>query len=352
MKHTYHKSDFNYDLPEDLIARYPLEHRSDSRLLVATPVNAEEVTIEDSAVKRFIDYLRPEDLLVMNNTRVLPARLHGVKESGGKIEVMIERTMTPHKVRAYLKASKAPKEGSKIVIGDYAVMVTEKHEGLFTLTSETEWAEIMTALGEMPIPPYLDRPAEALDDERYQTVIAHEPGAVAAPTAGLHFDEAMLQAIAAKGIKKVEITLHVGAGTFQPVRTENLNEHVMHEEWLHVSQEVVDEIAACRARGGRVVAIGTTSMRALEASSQSGKTVAGSGDTNLFITPGYEFKCVDALFTNFHLPESTLIMLVSAFAGVANIRKIYQHAIAERYRFFSYGDAMFLTRRLPASEVN
>lgn len=346
MQHTYRKSDFNYDLPQALVARYPLANRSDSRLLIATPKSRGEVVIGDSVVAQLADYLNPEDLLVMNDTRVLPARLRGVKESGGKVEILVERMMAPQRVRAYLRASKTPKIGVTLLVGKDKIRVSARHGALFTLASDRPWQEIMATQGEMPIPPYLARNAEACDSERYQTVYAHAPGAVAAPTAGLHFDCALLGRIAAKGIARVEITLHVGGGTFAPVREENLNAHVMHEEWFSVGREVVGAIADCRARGGRVVAIGTTSLRALESVTTSGIVAAGSGDTDLFISPGYHFQCVDALFTNFHLPESTLIMLVSAFAGMDNIHRIYRHAIDKRYRFYSYGDAMLLTRRL------
>ncbi|SUO97450.1 tRNA preQ1(34) S-adenosylmethionine ribosyltransferase-isomerase QueA [Suttonella ornithocola] len=345
MYHQTKKSDYQYELPESLIARYPLAKRSDSRLLVATPFK-DRVEIIDSGVVNFAEYLRAEDLLVMNNTRVLPARMYGTKASGGKIEIMVERTLDEHHVRAYLRASKSPKVGSELFIHDYVVTVAEKKDGLFTLSSFIPWQEIMQINGEMPIPPYMDRNAEALDSERYQTVYAKTPGAVAAPTAGLHFDGDLLAKIAEKGIARAEVTLHVGAGTFQPVREEDLNAHVMHEEWLSVPEETVEAVKQCRARGGRVIAIGTTSLRALESAAQDGQLLAGSGDTNLFISPGYRFNVVDALFTNFHLPESTLLMLVSAFAGMENIRTIYRHAVEEQYRFYSYGDAMFLTNQL------
>lgn len=346
MYHTYKKSDFTYHLPEALIARYPLANRSDSRLLVGMPNHDGAITIEDSLVKKLADFLQPKDLLVMNNTRVLPARMYGTKESGGKVEIMVERTLDAHHVRAYLRASKTPKPDSQLFIGEQKITVQAKHDGLFTLYSAEPWHIIMTANGEMPIPPYMDRNAENLDSERYQTIYAKTLGAVAAPTAGLHFDETLLEIIDTLGVTRTEVTLHVGAGTFQPVREEDLNAHVMHEEWFNVSDETVEAIAACKARGGRVIAIGTTSLRALEACAQDGTLKAGAGDTNLFISPGYSFKVVDALFTNFHLPESTLLMLVSAFAGIENIRTLYQHAIQNRYRFYSYGDAMFLTQRL------
>lgn len=362
----YQKSDFNYELPDDLIARYPLQERSASRLLIADIQAADKLQLHDRQVRDLPEWVAAEDLLVFNNTRVLPARLFGEKTSGGKIELLIERVQDAHHVAAYIRASKAPKEGAILRLGQYEARVDGRHEALFYLSSTTAWAEIMQNLGEMPIPPYLNRQADKSDDERYQTVYAKQVGAVAAPTAGLHFDSALLAALQAKGIASTEITLHVGAGTFQPVRHEDLSAHVMHKEWFSVSAENIAAIEACRARGGRVIAIGTTSLRALESAAQkvlekegaSGgiEAVSGekaialqpfTGDTDLFITPpDYRFRVVDALFTNFHLPESTLLMLVSAFAGMDNTRRIYAHAIAEKYRFYSYGDAMFIPRRL------
>ena len=342
----WRKSDFVYELPDELIARFPLPERSAARLLLARAVSTKEVVLADRMVRDFPDLLDPQDLLVFNNTRVLPARLFGQKASGGRVEVLIERLKSAHEASAYVRASKSPKVGGVIHIGAAEVRVTGRHEALFVLHSETPWAELLAAQGEMPIPPYLERAALESDKQRYQTVFAKHSGAVAAPTAGLHFDEALLVAIRTRGVRTTEVTLHVGAGTFQPVRHENLAEHVMHEEWLQVGQEAVDAVNACQARGGRVVAVGTTSLRALEAAAAGGELAPFSGDTNLFITPGYRFRVVDALLTNFHLPESTLLMLVSAFAGYNNIRAAYQHAIAARYRFFSYGDAMFLPTRL------
>ena len=341
----WRKSDFVYELPDELIARFPLPERSAARLLVARAVSATQVDLSDRMVRDLPELLAPNDLLVFNNTRVLPARLFGQKASGGRVEILIERLKGAHEASAYVRASKSPKVGGVIHIGAAEVRVTGRHEALFVLHSETPWAELLAAQGEMPIPPYLERAALESDKQRYQTVFAKHSGAVAAPTAGLHFDEALLAAIRLRGVKMAEVTLHVGAGTFQPVRHENLAEHVMHEEWLQVGQDVVDAVAACRARGGRVVAIGTTSLRALESAAAGGELAPFSGDTNLFITPGYRFRVVDALLTNFHLPESTLLMLVSAFAGYDNIRAAYQHAIAARYRFYSYGDAMFLPTR-------
>ena len=342
----WRKSDFVYELPDELIARFPLPERSAARLLLARAISAQEVELADRMVRDLPDLLEANDLLVFNNTRVLPARLFGQKASGGRVEVLIERLKSAHEASAYVRASKSPKVGGVIHIGAAEVRVTGRHEALFVLPSVTPWAELLAAQGEMPIPPYLERAALESDKQRYQTVFAKHSGAVAAPTAGLHFDEALLDAIRTRGVRTTEVTLHVGAGTFQPVRHENLAEHVMHEEWLQVGQEAVDAVNACRERGGRVVAVGTTSLRALEAAAAGGELAPFSGDTNLFITPGYRFRVVDALLTNFHLPESTLLMLVSAFAGYNNIRAAYQHAIAARYRFFSYGDAMFLPTRL------
>lgn len=344
-KQKYKKSDFSYHLPDELIARYPLAQRSASRLLHVHPISSHSADLHDCQVTDFISLLNDNDLLVFNNTRVLPARLHGCKASGGKVEILIERLKSAHEVRAYIRASKSPKAGSELNISGYQVTVIGRDDALFTLSSKTPWQELLSKTGEMPIPPYLDREAEKLDDERYQTVYSAVPGAVAAPTAGLHFDQAMLDSISERGISTAEVTLHVGAGTFQPVRHENLDEHVMHEEWLQVSEATVKAVNDCKARKGRVVAIGTTSLRALESAAQSGSLQSFVGDTNLFITPGDQFNCVDALFTNFHLPESTLLMLVSAFAGMNNIRQAYQHAIAKKYRFYSYGDAMFIDRR-------
>lgn len=343
-KKQYTKSDFFYHLPDELIARYPLAQRSASRMLHVHPNSASSAALTDRQVTDLIDLVDKDDLLVFNNTRVLPARLHGHKMSGGKVEILIERLKSAHEARAYIRASKSPKLGAQLNIGDDLVEVTGRDEMLFTLESRTPWQALLTKVGEMPIPPYLERSAETLDDERYQTVFSAVPGAVAAPTAGLHFDQAMIEQIAARGIATTEVTLHVGAGTFQPVRHENLAEHVMHEEWLEVSEATVAAVEDCKQRGGRVIAIGTTSLRALESASRGGYIAAYRGDTDLFITPGDAFHCVDALFTNFHLPESTLIMLVSAFAGVENIRHAYQHAIDKHYRFYSYGDAMFIDR--------
>ena len=346
MMRTMQLSDFHYDLPPELIAHQPLPERTASRLLV---VNGVEGSYTDGQFTDIADLIEPEDLLVFNDTRVIPARLHGQKETGGKVEVLIERVLDEHRVLAHVRASKAPKAGSKLLLeGVVQAEMLERDGDLFVLQfagSETA-LDLLDQHGHMPLPPYIERPDEQSDRERYQTVYADKPGAVAAPTAGLHFDDALLATLVEKGVRTAAVTLHVGAGTFQPVRTQNLSEHVMHAEYVQVSQAVCDEVAACRERGGRVVAVGTTSVRSLESAAQSGELRPFSGDTRLFITPGYAFQAVDALITNFHLPESTLLMLVSAFSGYETMLSAYHHAIEQRYRFFSYGDAMFLTPAL------
>ncbi len=335
----YLLSDFDFDLPQNLIAQHPLAERSASRLLLlngATPV--------DRTFADIVDLLTPGDLLVFNDTRVLKARFFGHKQSGGKVEVLVERVLDTRTVHAQVRSSKSPVAGSVLTLADaFDVAVGERAGEFFTLIFPSDVFELIEAHGRLPLPPYIDHAANAYDETRYQTVYAREPGAVAAPTAGLHFDQALLDQLSACGIGFAFVTLHVGAGTFQPVRTENLAEHVMHSEWYTMPQATVDAVQATRVAGRHVVAVGTTSMRALESASQSGTLVAGSADTKLFITPGYRFKTVDRLITNFHLPKSTLLMLVSAFAGYAPIRAAYAHAIAQQYRFFSYGDAMLLT---------
>ena len=342
---TYHKSDFHYDLPDERIARYPLPERSAARMLVASVLDADTVELGDRQVRDLPDYLDPADLLVFNNTRVLPARLYGHKASGGKIEILIERLKSPHEASAYIRSSKSPQAGSTLHVGDATLRVGDRDDALFTLYSDgTPWQELLAAHGEMPIPPYLERRAQDSDSERYQTVYAKHSGAVAAPTAGLHFTPELLDQLQANGIRRTEVTLHVGAGTFQPVRSENIAEHKMHKEWYSIPAETVEAIKETKANGKRVWAVGTTSMRSLEAAAQSGRLQTGEGDTDIFITPGYRFQVADGLITNFHLPKSTLLMLVSAFSGVEHIRTAYRHAIEQQYRFFSYGDAMLLTR--------
>jgi S-adenosylmethionine:tRNA ribosyltransferase-isomerase len=336
------KSDFNYHLPESLIAQKPLAERAASRLLHLDRVSG---AIKDSQFSDFLDLLNANDLVVFNDTKVIPARLYGHKASGGKIEILIERVEAERQALAHIKASKSPKPDSLLNLDGGAICrVIERENDLFRLQFETEQTllDLLADIGHIPLPPYIERADDSDDLERYQTVFAKQAGAVAAPTAGLHFDQAALDKLEAKGIAKAFVTLHVGSGTFQPVRADDLADHVMHKEFYQVSQATVDAVEQVRARGGRVVAIGTTAVRALESASRSGSLQAGFGDTDLFITPGYEFKSVDAMLTNFHLPESTLLMLISAFAGYDAVMQAYQHAIQQQYRFFSYGDAMVI----------
>ena len=340
--------DFDYTLPGELIAQAPLPERTASRLLVTTPCADRPPVLTDASFTDLPGLIGPGDLLVFNDTRVIHARLHGVKDSGGQIEVLIERAVGPHEALAQVRASKSPRTGSLLRLADaFEVEVLGRVGELFHLRfpAGEDLLALLERHGKLPLPPYIQRAAEEADENRYQTVYAREPGSVAAPTAGLHFDEALLARIAERGAKCAWLTLHVGAGTFQPVRVDDLGEHRMHRERYVIPQETVDAIAATRAAGGRVIAVGTTSMRALEAAAQEGPLEAGSGETEIFILPGFRFQVVDALITNFHLPKSTLMMLVSAFAGMDSIRRTYAHAVARRYRFFSYGDAMFITRR-------
>jgi S-adenosylmethionine:tRNA ribosyltransferase-isomerase len=334
-------SDFHYDLPDELIAQRPLDRRGDSRLL-HLPAVGEPV---DRQFADLLDLLDPADLLVFNDTRVIPARLYGAKETGGRVEVLIERLVSDREALAHVRASKSPKPGSALVIGGQRLQVIGRDGELFHLRSTgVALSALLEAHGHMPLPPYIQRADDSADLERYQTVYARRPGAVAAPTAGLHFDDAMLQRIADAGIETAHVTLHVGAGTFQPVRVDDLDRHVMHKEWLDVGEDVVAAVNRTRARGGRVIAIGTTSVRSLETAAAAGQLQPFQGETQLFIRPGYEFRVVDALLTNFHLPESTLLMLVSALAGYDRTMAAYRHAVAARYRFFSYGDACFVER--------
>ncbi len=338
------KSDFNYLLPESLIAQRPLAKRNASRLLC---MNRDTGEISDRQFIDFIDLISDRDLLVFNDTKVIPARLYGKKDSGGKVEILIERIVDEHHAIAHIKASKAPKAGTLIELAhDYCCEVQGRADDLFELEFKGKHAvlTILTKIGHIPLPPYITRADDESDLSRYQTVFAKQEGAVAAPTAGLHFDEVLLEKIKAKGVQTAFVTLHVGSGTFQPVRVENLAEHIMHKEYFVVPPEIIEAVQQTKARGGRVIAIGTTAVRALESASKTGQLKPCFGDTDLFITPGYEFKSVDAMLTNFHLPESTLLMLVSAFAGYQSIMDAYQHAIDQYYRFFSYGDAMFLSR--------
>jgi S-adenosylmethionine:tRNA ribosyltransferase-isomerase len=336
----YSLSDFDFDLPQELIAQTPLPDRSASRLL-----HVDGDGLIDRAFTDILTLVQPGDLLVFNDTRVLKARFFGHKASGGKVEVLIERVVDNRTVHAQVRASKSPQPGSTIRLSDaFEVSVGERVGEFYTLRFPADVFDLIEQYGRLPLPPYIEHDADEFDEKRYQTVYAKQPGAVAAPTAGLHFDQALLDALREKGVRFAFVTLHVGAGTFQPVRTENLAEHKMHSEWYTIAQETVDAVRAAKAAGRSVIAVGTTSMRALESASQSGTLQAGSADTALFITPGYTFNTVDRLITNFHLPKSTLLMLVSAFAGYPQIRAAYAHAIAQRYRFFSYGDAMLLTR--------
>ena len=336
------KSDFNYQLPEALIAQKPLAERNASRLLC---MDRNIGRIADRQFIDFIDLIDERDLLVFNDTKVIPARLFGKKQSGGKVEILIERILDDHHAIAHVRASKAPKAGTLIELDSgYRCEVLGRADDLFQLEFKGEHSllTILEQIGHIPLPPYITREDDQSDLTRYQTVFAREAGAVAAPTAGLHFDQAMMEKLKAKGVQSAFVTLHVGSGTFQPVRVEDLSEHLMHKEYFAVLPETVAAVQQARARGGRVIAIGTTAVRALESASKNGQLEAGFGDTDLFITPGYQFKSVDAILTNFHLPESTLLMLVSAFAGYEHIMNAYRHAIDQSYRFFSYGDAMFL----------
>lgn len=337
-------SDFRFDLPEELIAQYPTEQRSASRLLV---LNGSDGHLQDLQFTDLMSLLKPDDLLVFNNTRVIPARLFGQKDSGGKVEVLVERVLDHERVLAHVRSSKSPAPGRKLRLEERLdVEVLGRHDALFELKflNTTSVVESLEKWGRLPLPPYIEREVDSADLDRYQTVYAEKTGAVAAPTAGLHFDEALLARIRQAGIETATLTLHVGAGTFQPVRVEDIRSHQMHSEVIEVSEQVCQQVNAARARGGRVIAVGTTSVRALESASRNGSIEPFQGETDIFIYPGYQFKSVDAMVTNFHLPESTLLMLVSAFAGRERILDAYQHAIEQRYRFFSYGDAMFITR--------
>jgi len=335
-----HLSDFDYDLPPGLIAQHPAASRTSSRLL---RLDGRTGAIEDLRFPDIVSLLAPNDLLVVNDTRVIKARLHGHKDSGGEVEVLVERILDERHVLAQVRASKPPKAGRRLVLGGEEVRVMGRQGEFWELEFAGGVLASLDAHGEVPLPPYITHPADAGDEARYQTVYARAPGAVAAPTAGLHFDEALLARLEAKAVARASVTLHVGAGTFQPVRTDDVSKHVMHSEWYSIPEATVSAIATARAAKGRVVAVGTTALRALEsAAASTGEIRAGSAETRLFIVPGYSFRVVDRLVTNFHLPRSTLLMLVSAFAGSAHIRSAYEHAVRERYRFFSYGDAMLL----------
>ncbi|ODS81453.1 MAG: tRNA preQ1(34) S-adenosylmethionine ribosyltransferase-isomerase QueA [Cytophagaceae bacterium SCN 52-12] len=340
-------SDFQYDLPDDRIARYPLSDRDQSRLLVFGDDNS----IEHSRFDRLPGFIPPGSMLVFNDTKVIKARLFGKKDSGGKVEVLVERILDDRHVLAAIRASHAPKPDSRLLLADaIPATVIAREEEFYTLRFEHALpvAELLQCYGQLPLPPYINRPATDSDEARYQTVYARNAGAVAAPTAGLHFDQNMMDHLRLLGVTIAYVTLHVGAGTFQPVRVAHIADHSMHSESYHIPQATVDAIQKAQFAGGRILAVGTTSLRALEAcaSAHQGHLAAGHGETRIFITPGYRFQVVERLLTNFHLPRSTLLMLVSAFAGIDNIRDAYQHAIKEQYRFFSYGDVMLIEREL------
>ena len=332
------RTDFSYELPDRLIARFPLAARTASRLLrVGDP--HEHLSFTD-----VLNLLAPTDVLVVNDTRVLKARLRGEKDSGGSAEVLIERVVDQHEALAMVRVSKPLKTHRSVSFGGELAEVLGREGMFYRLRFERPVLEVLDAAGEIPLPPYMERAPESADEERYQTVFSDKAGAVAAPTAGLHFDDALLERIRLRGVQVVPVTLHVGAGTFQPVRVDQLAEHRMHAEVYDVPEASAAAIRAAKKEGGRVVAVGTTVVRTLEAASAGGDLVVGPGETDLFITPGYQFRCVDALITNFHLPESTLLMLVSAFAGYDRVMSAYRSAVEAEYRFFSYGDAMFLER--------
>ncbi|MEJ8568543.1 tRNA preQ1(34) S-adenosylmethionine ribosyltransferase-isomerase QueA [Elongatibacter sediminis] len=337
-----HRSDFQYDLPPELIAQQPLARRSDSRLLQVSRGNA---TLSDRVFRDLPELLEPGDLLVFNDTRVLPARLFARKPSGGRVEILLERLLDEQRCIAQLRVSKPPRAGGSLLLEDGTELAVDgREDAFFRLRSPAApLAEIVEKLGHMPLPPYIDREDTAEDSERYQTVLAQRPGAVAAPTAGLHFDTDLLERLERRGIRRCSVTLHVGAGTFQPVRAERIEDHRMHAEYLEVPESVCEAVAGTKAGGGRVIAVGTTSVRSLETAARDGGLRPYAGDSRLFIYPGFDFRVIDGMITNFHLPESTLLMLVSAFAGLDTIRFAYAHAIDEQYRFFSYGDAMLLT---------
>jgi len=332
-------SDFRYDLPAELIAQHPLAQRSASRLLCV-----EQEALSDRRFADLPELLRAGDLLVFNDTRVIPARMYGRKETGGRVEILIERLLSERRALAHVRASKSPRAGTFIDVGDQRLRVLGRQGALFEIEAEESGFEtLMEREGHIPLPPYIEREDADEDRSRYQTVYAARPGAVAAPTAGLHFDESLLARLGEQGVEFGYVTLHVGAGTFQPVREDDLDRHVMHSEYLEVDERLCNQVRETRMKGGRVIAVGTTSVRSLETASATGEIQPYKGETRLFIRPGYRFRSVDALITNFHLPESTLLMLVAAFAGYDRIMAAYRHAVEARYRFFSYGDAMWLT---------
>jgi len=337
--------DFDFYLPSPLIAQHPTQERTASRMLC---LDGSDGNLSDKMFLDFPDACKPGDLLIFNDTRVIKARLFGHKDSGGNVEVLIERVINAQTAYAHVRASRSPKIGSNMRLSDaFDVEVTARHDDLFELhfLSDVSVFDLLEQHGALPLPPYITHAATDDDEERYQTVFAKNLGAVAAPTAGLHFNEALLEQLQQKGVNIAYVTLHVGAGTFQPVRVDNIAEHKMHSELFSIPQSTVDSINETRRNGGKITAIGTTALRALESAAQHGELKAGDGDTDIFITPGYKFKVVDRLFTNFHLPKSTLLMLVSAFAGIDHIKKAYAHAVEKEYRFFSYGDAMLIEKQ-------
>lgn len=336
-----HTRDFDFDLPPWLIAQFPPAERGASRLLYAVPDND---ILSDRQFSDIYAEMRAGDVMVFNDTRVIKARLYGTKDSGGQVELLIERILGKHEALCFIRASHGPKAGSTVRVGSTVLQVLAREHDLYHIRIEEDVFCFLEQYGTLPLPPYIERTPEAEDEARYQTVYARHPGAVAAPTAGLHFDEQMLQRLDAKGVIRVNLTLHVGAGTFQPVRVEDISQHVMHSEHYSISTEAADAINLARAEHRRILAVGTTSLRSLEAAAHEGRVVAGEAETSIFITPGYRFQIVDRLLTNFHLPKSTLFMLVSAFAGTDFMRRAYTHAIEHDYRFFSYGDAMLLER--------
>jgi S-adenosylmethionine:tRNA ribosyltransferase-isomerase len=339
-------SDFQFDLPPELIARYPLSERGASRLLCLDGMSG---ALEHRHFQDILSLLTDKDLLVLNDTRVIPARLWGRKDSGGQIEMLVERILDRHRVLAHIRSSKSPRAGRRLIFADDVQFeVLGRQDDLFELRclESDSVLEIIEKIGAIPLPHYFQRDPDESDRERYQTIYARNKGSVAAPTAGLHFDEEMLAKLGEKGVCLAYLTLHVGAGTFAPVRVEKVEEHRMHAEYIEVPESVCEQVRAAKARGGRVIAVGTTSARSLETASRSGEINAFSGNTDIFIYPGFQFNCVDALITNFHFPGSTLLMLVSAFAGYENTIAAYHEAVSSRYRFFSYGDAMFITRRV------
>ena len=342
LRQTMKLNDFDFDLPKSLIAQYPSRSRTDSRLLVLRDI------LVDSTFSQLGNFLKPNDLLVLNDTKVIPARLFGHKDSGGKVEVLVERLINDHKALVMIKSSRSPKIGSYVVLENKrSFKICDKNDGIYKVDFESDSIlNVLNEIGHIPLPPYINREDSKEDQSRYQTVYAKNDGAVAAPTAGLHFDEILLSSLENQGINHTFVTLHVGAGTFQPVKVENIESHKMHSEYYEISTETIDKIEQAKALGGRIIAVGTTAVRVLESASINGRLKHQKGDTDIFIYPGFKFQIVDAMITNFHLPKSSLLMLVSAFIGYKEMFETYSHAIKEQYRFFSYGDAMLLEKKL------